>query len=115
MYERLLDVDPMTGAVETFYYDPETGRCTIDRQCDVTAILEANQALYTQYDERSRWGNEPMHHVASVPLEVMEQFKQDTGINPYAPLDPSERHRFHQWLDDSANRMFRTRPGKLSR
>ncbi len=115
MYQRLLDIDPLTGAVETFYYDDATGACMIDRQVDVEPLLELNKAQFNMYDERSRWGDAPMHHVARVPMEVIEVFKRETGINPYHVMTGDDRQRFHAWLDDPANRLFRTRPGSLSR
>lgn len=115
MYERLLDVDPLTGAVETFYYDHETGRCMIDRRLDVEPLLELSKAQFNTFDERARWGAEPMHLVARVPMEVMEVFKQQTGINPYHVMEPEDERRFLAWLDDPAQRLFRTRPGSLSK
>lgn len=114
MYQKLLDIDPLTGAAEMFYYDEDTGRCMIDRQVDVEPLLELNKARYNSFDERTPFGAEPIHHVASIPMEVLEVFKQETGINPYHRLEGDEKRRFDRWLDDSANRLFRTRPGKLS-
>lgn len=118
MYQRHFDIDPLTGAVETFYYDETNGQCMIDRQIDVEPLLELNKAEYNSFDERARWGsvdNDPLHHVARVPMEVLEEFKKQTGINPYQVMSGDDRLRYHKWLDDPSNRLFRTRPGSLSK
>jgi hypothetical protein len=75
----------------------------VETQQDVTAIIEANKI---DYNAQSGFRGD-FHHVARIPLFIYEEL-QRKGIAD----DPDALKR---WLDDPANRMFRTHPGRLSK
>lgn len=99
---RLFDVDPLTGAVETFYYDDTTDTFTIERAEDVEPLVDTNLALANMQPER--WSGE-WHHVASIPATVLQELRQQGILR-----DPQ---RFRAWLNDRDNRRFRTRSGRV--
>ncbi len=102
---RLLDADPLTGIVELFHYDTDTGGFSIERRQDVSPILEVNKALFN--DAPLRFGE--WSHIASIPAVIMEQLAKDGIMTTGGKLlDPV---RFRRWLNDRDNRLFRTRPG----
>ena len=108
---RLLDVDPLTGVVEWFSYEPDTDGFTVQYEQDVEPLLEQNKRQYNNVSDYRRFAGERWHKVASLPnVIVMELAKQ--GILSYAGAILDEK-RFRRWLNDSDNMLFRTRPGKV--
>lgn len=101
--KRLFDVDELTGATRYFSYDESTDECVIETVSDVSAILELNKRRYNNQSESTKWGDGQI--VASIPLEVLADL-QRRGITD----DPA---KMRAWLNDSDNRFFRTRPGKV--
>ena|ERR1035437_1288918 len=99
---RLLDHDAETGLTEYFHYDPDTEGFVIETVQDVTAIIEANKFLYNE-DTGSRQGD--LTRVASIPLSIYWGLKQKGIID--------DQKRFAAWLNDSDNRFFRTRGGRV--
>lgn len=104
---RLLDVDPLTGIVEHFYYDPDTDGFTIERTQDVSGLLDVNKALWN--DAPLRFGE--FSHVASIPAVIMEQLAKDGIVTAGGRI--LDEPRFRKWLNDRDNRLFRTRPGHV--
>lgn len=113
---RLWDYDPLTGERTYWIYNEDDDTVTLRRIVDVEPILEANQALYNQYDERSRWGD--WNHVATIPNHILDSWIRE-GIM-------SKRENGRGWtfrdnkealrrLDDNDWKKLRTRPGSLSR
>lgn len=98
-----VDVDPLAGIVERVHLDDD--RIIRETIQDSTAIVEANHALYTHFDERSNWKGDGEHRVASIPLSIFFKLKADGIVD-----DPV---RFKRWLNDSENQAFRTRPGRV--
>ncbi len=91
---------------ETLQYDDATGRMVVHTVQDVAPILDANKAAY-DHDNR-RWGNEPMHHVARIPLVVIEKMRVEKGIDLMKDEDAMKA-----FLNDPDNKFLRTKPGRL--
>lgn len=109
MSKRLFSRDNVLGLTRYFHWNEEKDQFAIETvQDDVSPIIEANKAEFNMTDERARFGENVtgMHRVASIPLAIYEKLVVD-GI----AKDPKALAR---WLDHPDNRVFRTRPGKLS-
>lgn len=103
----LLDVDPLTGAIETMDFEEVTGKLTIARSMDLQPILDATEMVRNDASEAWRGANNEMWHVASVPLIVLGDWVKEFNRGK-APAD-----RIHSSLDprDDWQRFFW---GKLS-
>lgn len=101
--KRLFDIDPLTGATRYFSYDENTDECTIETVSDISEIIELNKRRYNNQSESTRWGDGQI--VASIPMEVLADL-QRRGI-------AQDQAKMRAWLNDSDNRFFRTRPGKI--
>lgn len=101
--KRLFDVDALTGATRYFSYDENTDECIIETVTDVSEIIELNKRRYNNQSESTRWGDGQV--VASIPMPLLAEL-QRRGITN----DPA---KMRAWLNDSDNRHFRTRPGKV--
>lgn len=95
-----------TGVAEWMRYDPHSHVMEVRSEQIVDPIIEANKAQFNQTDERTRW-RDGMNHVASIPLVVIEEYKQ-RGIDLMG--DKTELRKF---LNDPDNKFFRSRPGKV--
>jgi hypothetical protein len=95
-----------SGVAEWMRYNHHDNTMEVRSAQRVDSIIEANKAQYAQMDERTRW-RDGMNHVASIPLVVIEQYKQ-RGID--LMKDQKELRKF---LADPDNKYFRTRPGKV--
>ena len=109
---RPFDHDPLTATIQTWHTDHADGKAYLETRQDVTEILETNKAMYADIDERARWPKE-MARVASIPMVVIEQLAKQGILYPGGAVKDEKALR--KWLDDPANKYFRTRPGKLSR
>lgn len=102
---RQFDLDDFNAVEEVFHFDDDTGMFCIESRQDVEPLVERNKALFNAVDgSRGTWKGD-WHHVASLPPVILYDLQQK-GI-----LDDPERLR--KWLNDSDNRVFRTRPGKV--
>lgn len=107
---RLFDHDALTGITEYFHFDADTGGFTIQTQQDVEPLLDINRALWNESERSSRYAD-GMHRIASTPnVIIMELAKQGILSPSGAILDDT---RYRRWLNDSSNRLFRTRTGKV--
>lgn len=102
--DTLLDYDPLTQ-IRTDYHEIDDRHVGFETRQDVTDIIEVNKTFMADVDERHRYGD--MSRVASIPVSVFFELER-TGIS----RDPVA---FKRWLDDPDNRLFRTRPGRLSK
>ena len=82
----LIDIDPLSGAVELTQYDQNTKALITTRTENVDALLDANQASYN--GPRSNWEGEEgdFWHVASIPLTLLWAWMQDFNA-PRGPAD----------------------------
>lgn len=104
-HSRVLDRDDFNGVTTMFHWDEADQKFYIEEKMDVEPLIDYAKASYNGFDERARWGNDPLHHVAALPPVIYADL-QKKGI-----LDDPDRLK--AWLNDRDNRMFRTRPGRL--
>jgi len=71
---------------------------------DVEDVAESNKQSFNQVDERANWQGD-MHKVASIPMAIFYDLKRKGILD-----DPAAMKK---WLNDSDNRVFRTRPGTV--
>ena len=110
---RVLDIDPLTGVVELFHYDPDTDGFSVEYQQDVEPLLEQNKALYNSVGDYRRFAGEKWRRIASLPPVIVMQLAQRGILS--AGGDILDDRRYRKWLDDPENLFFRTSPGKVSR
>lgn len=101
MTEKIFNLDPLSGIKSVWHYDDTTDTAFIEKRQDVTAIVEANKAEINQ--DHGRYGE--WSKVASIPLSVFYDLKQKGIVD-----DPVAMKK---WLNDSENKFFRTRPGRV--
>jgi hypothetical protein len=79
---RILERDPVTGAVTTFEYDEAEDRAVIKKAVDVEPILDLNQRLRSGDGGYTGWTKGRMfRHAASIPIEVVEMWRIDYGVD----------------------------------
>lgn len=108
------DYDKATGITEEFWYQEgnagKPGKVTIRRLQDVEGQLDFNKQAYNSHSgigyADSKGG---AHHVARIPLIVIERWKTETGFDWFNSTDKERRAK----LNDPDNRFFLVRPGKL--
>ena len=87
---------------EELHYEENNDRLIIHRAQDVEPIINVNKDKANW--SPTTWGHD-MHHVASIPLIVIEQYKKK-GIDLLK--DKAELRKF---LNNSDNKFFRTKLG----
>lgn len=100
---RLFDYDDYTGIKKVWHYDAEKDEATIETVQDVSSIVELNKIDLTQ-SENTGWKGE-FHHVARIPLSVYYDLKAQGKLDDEAFMK--------RWLNDSENRFFRVKEGKV--
>jgi hypothetical protein len=106
MAGKLLDYDPLSGVSE-YYHKTDKG-FAIQTVQDVEPVLDRNKRLMNEDSGHYRDGN--YHHVASIPIVVLEQWRKELGDDPLA------KHN-RKWLiaklNDRENMFMRTKGGTL--
>jgi len=102
MNKRLFDVDPLTG-IKKYWHVKENGEYAVETVQETGSAFDANRREYNQQSDGKNWRD--INKVASIPLAVYYDLKRK-GIAD----DPAALKR---WLNDSDNRVFRTRGGML--
>lgn len=105
-HKRLLDYDPGVSR-EWYWSNPDTGEVALETEWNVTSVVEDAKAGYNATDERARWRGD-MNHVAYLPNYVVEHYRTRYGINLH-----TDKEALKWWLNNSDNRCFRTRPGRV--
>lgn len=77
----LLDYNPLTGVYTWFDYEEATDTTILSTTQDVEPILERNKA--SANDPSKPWRGEDMHHVASIPLAMVEKWLREDGIDVF--------------------------------
>jgi hypothetical protein len=104
METRVLDWNPDTGVTQLFHYDHLTDQFHIENVYDAEPILDQNKDLTSLVGPDAKWKGD-MHRVAQIPMTIyMDLMKKGITKDPKA---------FKKWLNDPANRYFRTRGGKV--
>ena len=98
--KRVFGHDPLTGITE-YWHVTDKGEYVIEKVQEVQAIADSNKRQYN--DTPDRYSD--VNKVASIPLSVYYELKrQGIADDPVA---------LKKWLNDSDNRVFRTRAGTL--
>jgi len=85
------------------------GGLIIQTTQDVSGIIEANKREFNSYDERAKWSDDVYgNKVASIPFTVIDDLNKAGIMRGFAVVD---QKRFRAWMNESDNRVFRTRPG----
>lgn len=100
----LFDYDPVTKTRKDFHWNESDESFVIESKQDVTACVELSQAEFNAHDERTPWKGD-MVKAASIPMNMVGEL-QRLGIW-------YDDKALAAWLNDPANKRFRTRPGKL--
>ena len=95
--------DPMARRSASMQVD-DNDTLTVYEEQDIEPVLEMNQRLRANVDERHGWKGD-MHRVASIPLVVYDQLLRDGKTRDTAYMK--------KWLNDPVNAVFRTRPGQV--
>jgi hypothetical protein len=102
MSKRVIaDDSNFNGIVTSFHYDADKDEAIIQKEQDVTSIIEANKREYN--DAPERWGE--WTKVGSIPLSVYYELERKGILKDQVALA--------KWLNDPDNRAFRTRPGTI--
>jgi len=114
----LLDIDPLSGAVETMQYDPIGKGLLITRTENVDAVLDANTAAYNDHGERWRGEDNDFWFVARVSMTTLYEWLQefnkgkppaDQVRNPLVTHGEWERFLYGR-LNSSDYRKLKTAP-----
>ena len=107
--KRLLGHDEISGTTEFFHFDPVTEGFTVETLQDVEPLLERNKTLWNAAEKHTKYGE--WSRVASIPpVIIMELAKQGILTAAGSILD---HKKYRAFLNDPANRHWRTRPGKV--
>lgn len=99
------DYDPVTGITEEFWHDELNKKITIRRLQDVEDQLSANVQSFNN-SERA-YGQSPMHHVARIPLALLEKWLREEGFDWFNSTDAERRKRIND------NPKLKVRQGRL--
>lgn len=100
---RLFSQDPTTGVTKWFHYDDDTDMVRIETTQNVEGLVEASRESYNTYTSQSRWGDGDK--VGNIPMSVYSKWCAEGKLGDQATV--------RTWLNDPANRAFRTRPGRV--
>jgi hypothetical protein len=102
-HKRIFSEDPTTGVTKYFHFDDETEMVTIETVQNVEGILEDAKRSYNSYGKRARWGEGD--RVGHIPMSVYSEWCAKGQLG--------DQDVIRAWLNDPANRNFRTRPGRV--
>lgn len=100
---RLFSHDPVTGLTRWFHYDDDTDQCTIETTQNVEGILDDSKRSFNRYGKTARWGDGDK--VANIPMSVYSQWCAKGQLG--------DQKVIRDWINDPANKHFRTRPGRV--
>lgn len=101
---RLFDIDPWTGAVETFDFDEATGTAIIKRVEDVEPVIEANKRSLTS-GHNGYTPSKDMRLAASIPIGVVYEWLTKHGVNLF---DKNHEAGVRRLLNSNEYRYLRT-------
>lgn len=112
MTERILDFNSSSGIIETF--QKHEGKNVIRKHQDTAAIVNANrQEMNSQID--GNWRGD-MHKVASIPLIIVDQWREELkakGAHNCDPLHNENRHFLIAKINSSEWSALRTKQGRI--
>lgn len=101
--KRLFSEDPTTGVTKWFHYDDDTDQVHIETVQRVSHVLEGAKRSYNSYGKKARWGDGD--RVAHIPAYVYSKWCAEGKLGDQTTI--------RNWLNDPANKGFRTRPGRV--
>ncbi|MEK0326370.1 MAG: hypothetical protein QQN63_11770 [Nitrosopumilus sp.] len=102
---RILEV--RGDITETYHYDESTGKSYISTSQKVKPYLDANAEKMK--NDTGNWKGE-MHHIASIPMSIIENWNQELGDNC---LKKEFRPWFMAKIKDREYSKLRVKGGKL--
>ena len=79
----LIEIDPLTGATETYDYDHSTGNLIFTKSLEIDPLLDANVASYNDGGQAWRGQHNDMWRVASVPpIELQAWLNEFNSVRP---------------------------------
>lgn len=117
----LLDIDPLSGAIETMDYNENTKTLTIKRVEDVQAVLDANEMVRNDPGQAWRGDDNTMWHVATVPMTELQDWLRIYNLGKpredrvQSILDPDDGWQTFMYgrLQSSDYYKFKTAPVKF--
>lgn len=109
----LFDFDSFTGIKEEFRKDQMTGQIEIKKSQNVDGIFNANQA--EKNANSSGWKGE-FHKVASIPLIIIDQWREELKAKGSANPDPlatENRSFLIAKINSSEFSKIRTKEGRV--
>ena len=104
---RKLGEETNWAGVKTSVYEADN-KLIIENSQDISTVLESNKSRYAATDERARWSE--FEHIGWIPDSVIIELNRQNILRGYAVVD---QKKFKAWLNDSDNRHFRSRPGRV--
>ena len=108
------EINDVTGAVETWYYNPDTQGWKIKTTHQIGDILKQNQAQANASVHQLRYGKEMLHHVAEIPNGVITKLMREEGVNVFSN-DPEQVKKLRRLLDSPDYRYLKSTVKMLSR
>lgn len=103
-HQRILE---KTADRTEYYCWDDDGHVGLRTVWNVEPVVEATKGVYNAFDTTKGWRGD-LHHVASIPMAVIDEYKRVHGVNLL-----TDRAAVRRWCNDPANRCFRTRPGRI--
>ncbi len=108
---RLLDTDKFTGITE--HVDIKNGRVHVKTSQNIDSVIDLNA------DNRNNAGTGwkgDMHHVARIPMVVVEQWRNElkiSGAHDTNPMSANNKKFFIAKLNDYNYSRLRTKAGRI--
>ena len=117
----LLDIDPLTGAIEMMDYDTNTGKLRITRTQELDDLLDMNEIVRNDSSEAWRGADNTMWHVGAIPETEFANWLQDFNLGRVgadrvrSTLDPHPEWQRFWWrrFTSSEYYKFKLTPKKL--
>lgn len=90
---KIVDYDAYSGITETFVKDNMTGEIKINKSQEVSGLFANN----LQQRNSSRGWKQDWHKVASIPLVVVELWREELKAKGYSNPDPLAKEN-NVWL-----------------
>ena len=103
---KAITFDEESQIREEFHYDPLEDKVITKRFQDIEPILDDNKILLNDVNTGKM---KPVHHVARIPLIIIEKWKNEGVIDWFHSTDAERR----KVLNDPANAFLRTRKSRL--
>lgn len=102
--KRLFSYDPESKVTTWWHDNDENDEIVLEKEQDVTEILEANKASYDSYSGPSdKWGD--WHQVARLPITLYFELQRTGKLYDKAYMT--------RMINSTEWRQYRTRPGRV--